>query len=107
MLLIAHGSLCLVDTTDATVRSGGNMIKFMLRINLIAWTRFGTIALKELKVWYCVGDLDVEAVDGYLDAEYARLLASVNLITPEPGNENKFEPSDASSATGLTGIISC
>lgn len=76
MLLVAHGSLCLVDAADATVRSGGNMIQFMLRCNLIAWTRFGTVALRELRVWYCEGDLDVEAVDIYLDAEYKRLLAT-------------------------------
>lgn len=75
MLLIAHGSLCLVDTTDATLRSGGDMIQFMLRSNLIAWARFGTIALKELNAWYHQGGLDVEAVDEYLDAEYVRLLA--------------------------------
>jgi hypothetical protein len=74
MLLIAHGSLCLVDTTDAALRSGGNMIQFMLRSNLIAWARFGTLALKELNAWYRQGGLDIEAVDEYLDAEYSRLL---------------------------------
>lgn len=77
MLLVAHGSLCLVDAVDAGLRSGGNMIQFMLRSNLIAWARFGTLALKELAVWYREGDLDVEAVDRYLDAEYQRLLSSL------------------------------
>jgi len=76
MLLIAHGSLCLVDTTDATLRSNGNIIQFLLRSNLIAWGRFGTLALKELKVWYCESSLDIEAVDNYLDAEYNRLLTN-------------------------------
>lgn len=75
MLLIAHGSLCLVDSADAALRSGGNMIQFMLRSNLIAWVRFGHLALKELKVWYREGDLDVDSVDIYLDLEYKRLLA--------------------------------
>jgi hypothetical protein len=74
MLLIAHGSLCLVDTADAALRSGGDIIQFMLRSNIIAWTRFGTLALKELRGWYYEGDLDIEAVDAYLDAEYKRLL---------------------------------
>jgi hypothetical protein len=76
MLLIGHGSLCLVDTTDAALRSGGNMIQFMLRSNLIAWARFGTIALKELRAWYREGDLDIEAVDIYLEAEYKRILTA-------------------------------
>lgn len=75
MLLIAHGSLCLVDTADAALRSGGEMIQFMLRSNVIAWARFGTLALKELRTLYRQGDLDIEAVDLYLDSEYARLLA--------------------------------
>ncbi|MNH04414.1 hypothetical protein D3C79_637080 [compost metagenome] len=52
------------------------MIQFMLRSNLVAWARFGTLALKELKVWYRQGDLDIEAVDGYLEAEYRRMLAA-------------------------------
>ncbi len=74
MLLIAHGSLCLVDTTDATLRSGGNIIQFLLRSNMIAWVRFGTLALKELQVWYKEGGLDIDAIDDYLDAECERLL---------------------------------
>lgn len=77
MLLIAHGSLCLVDTADATLRSGGDIIQFMLRSNFIAWLRFGTLALKELNAWHRESGLDTEAVDAYLNAEYKRLLAEV------------------------------
>lgn len=73
MLLIGHGTLCLVDTTDAALRSGGNIVAFMLRSNLVAWARFGTLAIKEVKACYMAGSLDVEAVDAYLDAEYVRL----------------------------------
>ncbi|QEY63781.1 hypothetical protein FXN65_17625 [Metapseudomonas lalkuanensis] len=76
MLLVAHGTLCLVDGADAAIRSGGDMIQFMLRSNLIAWVRFGTLALKELNAWYKEGKLDVSAVDSYLDGECERLLAS-------------------------------
>ncbi|MBO9548064.1 hypothetical protein [Pseudomonas sp.] len=76
MLLVAHGTLCIVDGADATIRSGGDMIQFMLRSNLIAWVRFGTLALKELNRWYQDGKLDIEAVDTYLDGEYQRLVAS-------------------------------
>ena len=73
MLLIAHGTLSLVDGADAAIRSGGDMIQFMLRSNLLGWARFGTLALKELKAWYRAGGLDAEAVDAYLDEEYRRL----------------------------------
>ncbi|KRW65159.1 hypothetical protein AO735_08600 [Pseudomonas sp. TTU2014-096BSC] len=74
-LLVAHGTLCLVDGVDAAIRST-DMITFMLRSNVIAWARFGTLALKELKAWYREGGLDVDAVDEYLDSEYRRLLAA-------------------------------
>lgn len=76
MLLIGHGTLCLVDCSDAALRSGGNIVAFMVRSNIIAWVRFGTLGLKELKACYAAGSLDVDAVDEYLEAEYSRLLAA-------------------------------
>lgn len=75
MLMIGHGTLCLVDAADAGIRSGGDIVQFLLRSNLIAWARFGTLALKELRVLYAQGDMDFDVVDDYLDREYARMLA--------------------------------
>ena len=75
MLMIAHGSLCLVDAVDAGVRSGGEIIQFMLRSNMVAWARFGTLALTEIKAWYGEGNLDIAAVDDYLEREYRRMVA--------------------------------
>ena len=76
MLLVAHGSLCLVDTADATLRSGGEIISFMLRCNIIGWTRFGTLALKEIKSLYSQKYIDADSVDAYLEADYQRMLFS-------------------------------
>ncbi|MBR9883764.1 MAG: hypothetical protein GYB21_08955 [Oceanospirillales bacterium] len=76
MLLVAHGGLCLVDAGDAAIRSGGEIIQFMLRSNMIAWVRFGTLALKEITVWYSAGQIDIEAADLYLEREYERMLSS-------------------------------
>ncbi|WP_373377331.1 hypothetical protein [Cupriavidus nantongensis] len=75
MLLVAHGALCLVDVADATLRSGGDLVQFMLRSNLIAWVRLGSLALKELTALVRQGSLDVERVDAHLEAEYRRMLA--------------------------------
>jgi hypothetical protein len=75
MLMVAHGSLCLVDGADAALRSYGDIVNFMLRSNLVAWARFGTLALRELRAWYAAGSLDTEAVDDYLDREYRRMMA--------------------------------
>ncbi|MQA39983.1 hypothetical protein [Rugamonas aquatica] len=75
MLMIGHGTLCIFDAADAGIRSGGDIVQFLLRSNLVAWARFGTLALKEIRVWYGEGSMDVDAVDDYLDREYARMLA--------------------------------
>jgi hypothetical protein len=75
MLLVAHGSLCLIDAGDAAIRSGGDMVQFLLRTNIIGWTRFGHSAIKEVYAWYNAGHIDVDAVDEYLDAQYKEMLA--------------------------------
>ena len=77
MLLIAHGTLCLCDATDAEIRSGGNIIMFLTHTNFVAWLRLGTIALKEIPTWFAEGSIDHEASNTYLDREYNRLLKTV------------------------------
>lgn len=74
MLLVSHGTLCMVDGIDAGLRSGGNIIQFMLRANILAWARFGTLAVKELRAWYFADKLDIEAANEHLDEEYKKLL---------------------------------
>lgn len=73
MLLVAHGTLCLIDAGDAALKSGGEMVQFLLRTNIIGWVRFSTLALKEVYVWYNAGHIDADAVDEYLDAEMKKL----------------------------------
>lgn len=75
MLLVAHGSLCMVDGVDAGLRSGGDIVQFMLRTNLIAWSRFGLLAIKETRAWYATGSLDVDAANDELEREYRVLLS--------------------------------
>ncbi len=74
MLLVGHGTLCLIDGVDAYIRSGGEMVTFLSRTNLLAWARFGQLGLKELNAWYNSGHIDADAVDEYLDQEYKRML---------------------------------
>lgn len=80
MLLVGHGTLCLVDGTDAALRSGGFVVAFLVQTNLIAWVRFGSLGLKELKAYYAKGSLDIAAIDEYLDAEYTRMLGNFQKI---------------------------
>jgi len=74
MLLVGHGTLCLIDGVDAYIRSGGEMVTFLSRTNLLAWVRFGQLGLKELNAWYNAGHIDADAVDDYLDKEYRSML---------------------------------
>lgn len=48
MLLIGHGTLCVMDVVDAGVRSGGNFLAFFTRLNLVAWYRLVSLVLKEV-----------------------------------------------------------
>lgn len=48
MLLIGHGTLCLMDGADAALRSGGNWVKFFLRLNIIAWCRLAMLVFREV-----------------------------------------------------------
>ena len=73
MLLVAHGSLCLIDTGDAALKSGGDMVQFLLRTNIIGWARFGSLALKEVYAWHNTGHINAEAVDEYLESEYKKM----------------------------------
>ncbi|WP_218056328.1 hypothetical protein [Gilliamella sp. Gris1-4] len=74
MLLVGHGALCLIDGADAALRSGGNIIQMLSRMNLIAWTRFSYIALKEVNAIYKQGHINSELVDDYLNSEIKLLL---------------------------------
>ena len=74
MLLVGHGTLCLIDGTDAYIRSGGEMITFLSRTNLLAWVRFGQLGLKEVYVWHKSGHINVQAVDEYLEKDLETML---------------------------------
>lgn len=75
MLLISHGALCLIDGMDAGLRSGGEIVLFMLRANLIAWVRFSHVGLKEVGALWNSGKLDIDKMNAHLDQEYERLLS--------------------------------
>lgn len=76
MLLVGHGVLCLIDGADAYIRSGSgaDMVTFLSRTNLIAWARFGQLALKEVYAWHNSGHIDADAVDEYIENDLKRML---------------------------------
>lgn len=52
MLIVGNSTLCLLDGTDAVVNSvvkGGNIVSFISRLNLVAWTRLLWLVLAEVQ----------------------------------------------------------
>lgn len=79
MLLLGHGTLCLMDGADAAIRSGGNWIVFFTRMNLVAWMRFSTLAVKEVCIRVGVAlplqrELDTyKRLTNYMQSYYEKL----------------------------------
>lgn len=49
MLMVGHGTLCVLDVVDAGIRSGvSNYLIFFTRLNLVAWYRLTSLVLKEV-----------------------------------------------------------
>ncbi|WP_083938867.1 hypothetical protein [Thioalkalivibrio sp. ALE20] len=74
MLVVSHGVLCVMDGTDAAARSGGDIVSFFLRANLVAWVRLAFVAKREIQAIYKEGRLDIEMANKELDVEYERLI---------------------------------
>lgn len=82
MLLIGHGTLCIVDGADAAVRSsksGFNIIDFALHLNIVAWSRLALSGLIEIRALYKENALDIAAMDDDLEAEWKQLFEESNL----------------------------
>lgn len=76
MLLVGHGSLCLVDGIDAGLRSGGNILTFALHLNSVAWSRFAFAGLQEIRSMYNKNALDISSIDEDLQREWRELYSS-------------------------------
>ena len=50
MLIVGDATLCVIDGADAAIRSGGNFVEFVLRMNFVAWMRLIKLVLKEVMI---------------------------------------------------------
>lgn len=81
MLLVGNGSLCLVDGADALIRSKGNLMEFVLHLNLVAWYRLAKNSLKEICIRYDFTYADLKIQYEYLDHQlnlYIQRLQSID-----------------------------
>lgn len=74
MLCVGHGTVCLMDGIDAGVRSGGEIVTLLSRLNIIAWVRFGHLSIKEVASWYKSAQIDSTLLDEYLEKELEKML---------------------------------
>ena len=73
MLVVGHGVLCMVDGTDAGLRSSGNMLIFAKRTNIVAWSRFAFSGLIEIRGLYKESGLDIVALEKDVEKEWIEL----------------------------------
>lgn len=76
MLLVGHGSLVLVDLTDAAVRGGGQPATMLIHMNFVAWIRFGYLGWREVHGLIKRDAERLRRIDKTIDAELKELLAS-------------------------------
>ncbi len=65
MLIVGHGTLCVIDAVDAGIRSNGNALSFALRLNLIAWYRLITLVLKEVFIRLGIAADAQQSIESY------------------------------------------
>jgi len=73
MLLTGHGVLCFVDGADALLRSGGQPLLFILRMNFVAWKRLAFSGLIEVRAKYKESAIDLNALENDLKKEWNTL----------------------------------
>lgn len=74
MLLVGHGTLCLVDVTDAAIRSGGEPVNMLLHMNFIGWVRFAHLGFQEILIISKVQKYDIDAMNATLDKELLEII---------------------------------
>lgn len=77
MLLVGHGTLCLLDGTDAAIRSGGNPLLFATRVNMVAWSRLAFSGLLEVRSLYKEKGIDLQALERDVEREWERLFGVI------------------------------
>lgn len=66
MLLVGNGTLCFIDGLDAFIRSGGNLLNFFLRMNIMAWFRFIHLGIKEICIRFGIAFPLQKQLDAYI-----------------------------------------
>lgn len=73
MLLVSEGALCTIDGIDALIKSGNDLFTFSMRLNHVAWSKFGLTCLYQIRSKFKENCIDVVALDEDMNSEWIKL----------------------------------
>lgn len=94
MLLVGHGSLALVDLTDAAARAAKRGLQpaaMLIHMNFVAWIRFGYLGWREVHGLINKDAERMRRIDETIDAELKELLAD-SALTHSSVQYEAFRP---------------
>ena len=75
MLLVSQGTFCVVDFTDAGIKSRFEPVEFVLHLNFPAWKHLAFSGLIEIRRHFDSGALDLVRLDEDLEREWLSISA--------------------------------
>ena len=82
MLITGDATLCVIDGLDAAIRSGGDFVQFVLRLNYIAWFKLIKMVIKEVTIRCKLSleylELELKIIDEDIQ-EYIRKLDNIDM----------------------------
>lgn len=73
MLLVGHGTLCILESGEAVVTHYGDPLQIALHMNFMAWLRFGWLGYREINGIYARRVRNLARMDEDIQDEWRRL----------------------------------
>lgn len=83
MQLIANSSFCVIDLTDAAIRSAGDSMIFFMHINYIGWMKLTKLVFREICIRFRLGKVYFDAQMLIIDQQLDEYLGTLNRIDYE------------------------
>lgn len=94
MLIAGDATLCIIDGLDAVIRSGGDFVQFVLRLNYVAWFKLVKMVIKEVVIRCEFSleylELELTIIDEAIQ-EYIRKLDNIDMEYVERELESLHE----------------
>lgn len=74
MLLVGHGTLCILETGEAVIAHYGDPMQIALHMNFMAWVRFAWLGYREINSIYNRKIRNIARMDRDIEEEWERLL---------------------------------